>query len=259
MHLIPDPKITYQVKPGREDFEQGHIRGAQFVDMLRDVSDTSQSLRFMRQSPEDFAAAMRRFGVNSTTRVVTYSTAIVWWATRRMVAAARVRPRQCRSAGWRLAEVAARGPSGRGWPGAGAPAGNFTVREVRNLMVGKDEVLRAIGDGAVCTSTRCCRSSTQAVGGNSFGRPGRIKGSVNLPAAHLLDPDTNEFLPADELRKRFEAMGAMDRQVINYCGGGIAASADALALIMLGHKDVKLYDASLSEWANDPTLPMETG
>ncbi len=51
-HLIPDPKITYQVKPGREDFEQGHIPGAQFVDMLRDVSDTSQSLRFMRQSPE---------------------------------------------------------------------------------------------------------------------------------------------------------------------------------------------------------------
>ena len=35
-HLIPDPKITYQVKPGREDFEQGHIPGAQFVDMLRD-------------------------------------------------------------------------------------------------------------------------------------------------------------------------------------------------------------------------------
>jgi thiosulfate/3-mercaptopyruvate sulfurtransferase len=32
-----------------------------------------------------------------------------------------------------------------------------------------------------------------------------------------------------------------------------------MALIMLGHKDVKLYDASLSEWANDPTLPMETG
>ena len=81
-HLIPDPKITYQVKPGREDFEQGHIPGAQFVDMLRDVSDTSQHLRFMRQSPDEFAAAMRRFGVNNTTRVVTYSTANVWWATR---------------------------------------------------------------------------------------------------------------------------------------------------------------------------------
>ena len=39
--------------------------------------------------------------------------------------------------------------------------------------------------------------------------------------------------------------------------GGIAASADALALVMLGHEDVKLYDASLSEWAIDPSLPME--
>ena len=58
-----------------------HPRRA-FVDMLRDVSDTSQNLRFMRQSPDDFAAAMRRFGINNTTRVVTYSTANVWWATR---------------------------------------------------------------------------------------------------------------------------------------------------------------------------------
>src|SRR6202140_3262737 len=73
MHLIPDPKITYTVKPGREDFEKGHIPGAQFVDMLRDVSDTAQALRFMRQSPDDFAAAMRRFGANNTTRVITYS------------------------------------------------------------------------------------------------------------------------------------------------------------------------------------------
>ena len=54
--------------------------------------------------------------------------------------------------------------------------------------------------------------------------------------------------------------GEFDRaQVINYCGGGIAASADALALVMLGHPDVRLYDASMSEWSNDPGLPMETG
>jgi hypothetical protein len=39
----------------------------------------------------------------------------------------------------------------------------------------------------------------------------------------------------------------------------VAASADAFALVMLGHPNVKLYDASLGEWAIDPTLPMETG
>ena len=96
-------------------------------------------------------------------------------------------------------------------------------------------------------------------GGNSYGRPGHIKGSVNLPAAHLLDPATNEFLPPAELRRRFETAGAFGKGVITYCGGGIAASADAFALVLIGHPNIRLYDASLSEWAINPTLPMETG
>ena len=92
-----------------------------------------------------------------------------------------------------------------------------------------------------------------------YGRPGRIAGSVNVAATNLLDPASNAFLSADDLRAKFESVGAMDRKVITYCGGGIAASADALILTMLGHKDVKLYDASLSEWVKDPSLPMEVG
>jgi thiosulfate/3-mercaptopyruvate sulfurtransferase len=126
-------------------------------------------------------------------------------------------------------------------------------------MVGKEEVLEAIGDTTACTINALTPEQHAGAGGNSYGRPGRIKGSVNLPAAHLLDPKTNEFLPAGELRKRFAAIGAFDRNVITYCGGGIAASADALALVMLGQSNVRLYDASLSEWATDPSLPMETG
>jgi thiosulfate/3-mercaptopyruvate sulfurtransferase len=258
-HLIPDPKTTYQVKPGREDFEQGHIPGAQFVDMQQDVSDTSHSLRFMRPSPEDFAAAMRQFGMNSTTRVVVYSSSLVWWATRLWWLLYEFGHDNAAvlNGGWqkwqregRPVEVA---------PAPARPTGNFTVREVRNLMIGKDEVLRAIDNGAICTINALLPEQHTGSGGASFGRPGRIAGSVNLPAAHLLDPQTNMFLPLDELRRRFEAVGAMGKQVINYCGGGIAASGDALALVMLGHKDVKLYDASLNEWAADPALPMETG
>ena len=48
-------------------------------------------------------------------------------------------------------------------------------------------------------------------------------------------------------------------RIITYCGGGIAASSDAFALALLGRDDVAVYDASLSEWARDPTLPMQTG
>ncbi len=258
-HLIPDPKITYTVKPGREDFENGHIPGAQFCDVSRDVSDTTQTLRFMRQKPEDFAAAMRRFGISNSTRVITYSTANAWWATR---------------VWWLLREfghdnAAVLDGGYQKWvrehrpieTGAGTlrPAGSFTVTQVRNLMVGKQEVKAAVGDPGICTLNALLEAQHKGAGGNSYGRPGRIAGSVNVPAASLVDPETNTFLPPDELRKRLGAVGALDRPVIAYCGGGIAASADALILTMLGHTDVKIYDASLSEWAKDESLPMEVG
>ena len=49
------------------------------------------------------------------------------------------------------------------------------------------------------------------------------------------------------------------KRVITYCGGGISATTDSFALMLLGHKNVSLYDGSMSEWAADPSLPMETG
>jgi len=258
-HLLPDPKTTYQVVPAREDFEKGHVPGAQFVDMLRDVSDIAHQFRFMRQSPEDFAAAMRRFGLHDGNRVVSYSTANPWWATRLwwLLRVFGFDNAAVLDGGWQ--KWAREGRAVETGPAHPRPEGNFTVRGTRNLMVDKQQVLAAVGDGEVCTLNALLPQQHTGSGGNSYGRPGRIAGSVNLPAAHLLNPDTNEFLLADELRKRFADVGAMDRPVITYCGGGIAASADAFALAMLGHENVRLYDASLSEWAIDPLLPMETG
>jgi len=258
-HLIPDPKITYQVVPGRADYEKAHIAGAQFIDLQADLSDNTHRFRFMQPTADAFASAMRRFGLSDDTRVVLYSTANVWWATRV----------------WWLLRVfghdntAVLNGGFQKWnrenrpvetgPARPRPPGNFAVREVRDLMVGKDEVRAAIGDRATCTINALTPPQHAGSGGNSYGRSGRIAGSVNVPAAHLLDPASNTFLPPEALRAQFAKVGATDKRVITYCGGGIAASADALALVMLGHTDVRLYDASLSEWATDPSLPMETG
>jgi thiosulfate/3-mercaptopyruvate sulfurtransferase len=224
-----------------------------------DLSDNSHRLRFMLPSPEAFAAAMGSFGVGGGTRVVLYSTANPWWATRVwwLLRVFGFDEAAVLNGGWQKWSRERR-PVETGPAKPRAP-GKFAIHAPRPLMVGKEEVLQAIGDGAACTINALLPEQHAGTGGNSYGRPGRIKGSVNLPAAHLLDPATNEFLPAGELRRRFAALGAFDKRVITYCGGGIAASADALALIMLGHPEVKLYDASLGEWATDPTLPMETG
>ena len=245
--------------PARADFEKGHIPGAQFIDLQADLSDSNQRLRFMLPSAEAFAAAMSRFGVSDGMRVVLYSTANPWWATRVwwLLRVFGFDNAAVLNGGWQ--KWVREGRPVETGPAKPRPPGHFVVRELRPLMVGKDEVLRAIGDGGVCTLNALAPEQHAGSGGNSYGRPGRIKGSVNLPAAHLLDPATNEFLSPAELRRRFEAIGAFDKQVITYCGGGIAASADALALVMLGHPNVRLYDASMSEWAIDPTLPMETG
>ena len=258
-HLIPDPKITYQVVPGRADFEKGHIPGAQFVDLQGDLSDKSHRFRFMTPSAEAFAAAMSRFGVGEGTQIVLYSTANPWWATRVwwLLRIFGFDDAAVLNGGWQKWSREGR-PVETG-PAKPRPPGHFAVREQRPLMVGKEEILQAIGDNAVCTINALLPEQHAGAGGNGYGRPGRIKGSVNLPAAHLIDPQTNQFLPAAELRRRFDALGAFDKRVITYCGGGIAASADALALVMLGHPEVKLYDASLGEWAADPNLPMETG
>lgn len=258
-NLVPDPKITYQVVPGRADFEKGHIPGAQFVDLQGDLSDKSHRFRFMLPAPDTFTAAMSRLGVGQGTRVVLYSTANPWWATRVwwMLRVFGFDDAAVLNGGWQKWSREGR-PVETG-PAQPRPAEHFVVREQRPLMVGKEEVLQAIDDGAVCTINALLPEQHAGSGGNAYGRPGHIKGSVNLPAAHLLDPATNEFLPPAELRKRFAAIGAFDKRVITYCGGGIAASADALALVMLGHPEVRLYDASLGEWAIDPSLPMETG
>jgi thiosulfate/3-mercaptopyruvate sulfurtransferase len=258
VHLIPNPKTTYDVVPGLADFEKGHVPGAQFLDLQADLSDPDAKLRFMLPTAEYFAEAMGRFGIGADTKVVTYSTANVWWASRVwwMLRVFGHDNAAVLDGGWQKWSREGRpAETGRAKPRAAA---SFPVRGKRDLMVGKDAVLAAIDDGAVCTVNALQPAQHAGTGGNAYGRPGHIKGSVNLPAGHLLDPETNAFLPPAELRRRFAAVGAMDRRVITYCGGGIAASADALALVMLGHKDVVLYDASLSEWAIDPSLPMET-
>ena len=262
-HLIPDPKITYTVKSGREDFEKGHVPGAQFVDLQADLSDNTGrygKLRFMLPSAEAFAAAIGRFGVSNDSRVILYSTTAPQWAARVWW--------MLRNYGFDNAAVlnggfqkwAREGRAIETGPGRARPAAKFTVREDRKLMVGKAEVLAAIGDAATCTINALAPQQHAGTGGNTYGRVGRIAKSVNVPAAALIDPETGAFLPPAALRAKFDAIGAFERpRIITYCGGGIAASTDSLVLTLLGHPDVRLYDASMSEWSNDDSLPMETG
>ena len=90
-------------------------------------------------------------------------------------------------------------------------------------------------------------------------RAGRIPGSFSAPAGRLVSRETNAFLSHDELLALFAPVLAQEDPIIAYCGGGIAAASDALALALLGRTDVAVYDGSLNEWAADEAAPLTTG
>jgi thiosulfate/3-mercaptopyruvate sulfurtransferase len=258
VHIEFDPEI--KITSGKPDFLSAHIPGAQFVDVLTELSDPHQPVPLMGPDAKQFSSVMSTLGIEPGTRVVLYSAGIFYWATRVwwLLRTFGFDNAGILNGGWQKWHREGR-PTETG-TARPRPPGNFVVQEQRSLMASKQEVLDAIGNVGICTLNALpARQHEGTSGVSNYARRGHIKGSVNMPSDDLLDPATNEFLPAPELRRRFDSIGAFRGSVITYCGGGIAASADAMALVMLGHPDVKLYDGSLFEWAADAHLPMETG
>ncbi len=237
---------------------QGHIPGSMLVDLVNDLSDTSSPFLFMMPPATQFAEAMSRYGVGEGTHVVLYDRSINIWAARVwwMLRAFGFDNAAVLNGGWRKWTVEGRLTS---IDTPAYPPAQFVARPRPELMVSKQEVLAAMGDGSTCILNAL--PAEEHVGTVSrYQRPGRIPASVNVPAMSIVDPDTHAYLPADQLRTQFADVGALSRgRVITYCGGGITASSDAFILTLLGVQNVAVYDGSLSEWTADDTLPMEVG
>ena len=97
------------------------------------------------------------------------------------------------------------------------------------------------------------------IGSNSrYGRPGRIPSSLNIPFHDLIEADTGKLKPPKEVIQIFADKGiTSDYEIVNYCGGGIAATLNAFILHQMGFKKLKIYDNSMSEWAMNENLPIE--
>ena len=92
-------------------------------------------------------------------------------------------------------------------------------------------------------------------------RPGHIPSARSAPWADNIDPDTGRVLTAGDLRRRYDDLGASDaRTIVAYCGSGVTACRDLLALTIAGFGDrIALYPGSWSQWGADKTRPTETG
>ncbi len=88
---------------------------------------------------------------------------------------------------------------------------------------------------------------------------GHIPGALNAPASENVTP-RGEFKAPGELRAQFERAGVRpDAPVGAYCGSGVSAASDVLALELAGFPGAALYVGSWSEWSRDPERPVARG
>ena len=260
-YLEPPPPGNddpYVAVPGRHTFEQAHIPGAGFLDLQGEFSDPTTKLRFMMPPLPQLVASLGRHGIGDDTRVVLYSIGTPMWATRFWW--------MLRSLGFDNAAVLDGGLDKwkaearplQGGPPEGYPAATFTARPRPGFFTDSTAVKAALGDPNHVIVNALGPQFHRGLEPSRYGRPGRIPGSVNVPAATLMQPGKELTAPA-EAEAKFASRGVTkDKNVIAYCGGGISATIDLFLLHQLGYDRLTLYDGSMGEWARDPSLPIET-
>ena len=255
--LVPDEELGYRIADARDKWAAGHIPGAGYLNCQDDMCDMSHEHRFMLANPEPFAASVGALGIGDDTRVVFYSTAELFWATRAWWA--------LYAYGFDHALVLNGGY--QSWTGQGRPVSTepyryppatFTPRRRDDVIMNRNDVLALLDDPDVTIVNALRAEQYAGTGGMVFGRPGRIANSANAPYPALSEMAAGTLNDPATLQDIFAASGATpDKRIVNYCGGGISATIGFFAQKLMGYDHVALYDASMQEWGFDDSLPME--
>ncbi|MEV7633500.1 sulfurtransferase [Microbacterium sp. NPDC089318] len=256
VHLL-DARWSLARTDGRRQYLAGHIPGAVFLDVERDLTRHGEPHEGRHPLPADaaLAAAARRWGVHQGASVVVYDddrmlpASRAWWALRRAGLDVRVL-----DGGWRA------------WLAAGGEVETGEVTPAQGDVAlgapGDDGIIDTGAaatwpDAGVLLDARVAeryRGETEPIDPIA----GHIPGAKNLPIGRLLTDD-GRFRPASDIAAAFDAVGAEEgTPVAAYCGSGITAAQLALAGAIAG-RDVSVYPGSWSAWSNTPGRPVATG
>lgn len=249
---------------GADRFAAGHIPGASYVDLETDLADppgSGEGGRHPLPDPDRFGRAMRRCGVTASRPVVVYDDAAgraaarAWWLlTHHGHPDVRVL-----DGGW-TAWREAGGATESGAPVV--PAGDFTPSPGELPVVSAGGAADAARRGVLVDA----RAPERYRGEHEPVDPvaGHVPGAVNVPTDLNLvteGPNRGRFRPVDELAVVYApavAAARAGRPVAVYCGSGVTAAHDLLALSVLG-VTAGLYAGSWSAWVTDPSRPVARG
>lgn len=234
---------------GRVEYGDAHIPGAVFVDLETQLSGQSGPGRHPLPSPKAFTETLRELGVDKEHHVVVYDASAgaiasrMWW--------------MLRSAGHRAVQVLDGGFVA--WRAAGQPTTGAVPKPRRGHYPTIHEWTGVVGAEDVARTDRPlidARAADRYTGEHEpiDRRAGHIPGAINLPFVDNLSQDA-PVIDRDAVRERFAgAEGA-----IVYCGSGVTACHDLLAMEVAGIPGGLLYEGSWSDWSSDPGRPIATG
>ncbi len=243
--------------PGRQEYRAGHIPGAAFVDLDEELADPpGPGGRHPLPSAERFQRAMRAAGVCNHRGVVVYdaansmAAARAWWLLR-YFGHGDVKVLDGGLAAW----LAAGNPPQSSSPPAPQP-GDFTARPGQMPLLDAAAALELAGRGVLldARAPERFRGETEPVDPVA----GHIPGARNAPATASVE-QSGRFREPAALRETFAAAGVRDGvEVGAYCGSGVVAAHEVLALELAGYR-AALYVGSWSDWIGDLTRPVATG
>lgn len=259
--LLLDVRWALGSDTGFDDYLQGHLPGAIFVDLDKDLAGSpaegGRGGRHPMPHPDDFELDLAECGVDNGRMVVVYddqygvAAARCWWLLRH----------------FGKFDVAVLDGGLRAWKAHRLPVesglrsieeGDFSLGRGAGRVLDAEGAALYAAEGVLIDA----RTPERYRGESDPIDPvlGHIPGAINVPGRSLLSSD-GTMLPTQELLRRFADVGVDGtRPVAVYCGSGVTASLVALALCAAGlDAEAAIYIGSWSDWISDPSRPIETG
>ncbi len=262
--IIVDCRFTLgSLQAGRDAFVAAHIPGAIYLDLEADLSASAQEHggRHPLPDPEVLSQKLGQVGINNNSRIVAYddqggmNASRLWWLLRWL--------------GHDNAYVMDEGFTS--WKEAGYPVTDaqpitipstflYSVRE--DLVADMNTVKAAINDSSIVLVDSREPARYQGLQEPIDAKAGHIPGAVNSLWKNVLnDHTTNSWKSNEQLNELLAPITqALDngKEVIVYCGSGVSACPNVLALYRLGYDQVKLYAGSWSDWISYSENPIAT-
>jgi thiosulfate/3-mercaptopyruvate sulfurtransferase len=259
---------------GEEQYRQSHIPGAVYANLDTALSDFGVVEADGRKHPHADAASGGRHPLPNREKFAMWLSRVGFSNDMQAVVYDRQKSNYCGRLWWMLKwaghdAVAVLDGGLQAWQAAGGevasgeePAhfqSNFTLGEPLRRLVTTAEVQDRLGKGQTLVDARAAqrfRGEMEPLDPVA----GHIPGALNRPGTQNIGPD-GRFLPAGQLRAEFDELlrGRDASNVVMYCGSGVSAVPNFIAMELAGLKPYGLYAGSWSEWCSDSSRPVEKG